>query len=124
MLSIIDQNAGTTALVSGDVHAIDRVDLKAADLLARRPGVTVESIEGTQHYTFAMDTRKDPYSDNNVRQALKYAIDRKDLVDKILFGYGTVGNDHPIGRGQRFYKDAVMGLGAQHHRCELPSEVC
>ena len=107
MLSIIDQNARTTALVSGDVHAIDRVDLKAADLLARRPGVTVESIEGTQHYTFAIDTRKDPYSDNNVRQALKYAIDREDLVDKILFGYGTVGNDHPIGRDQRFYNDEM-----------------
>ena len=24
------------------------------------------------------------------------------MVDKILFGYGSVGNDHPIGEGQRF----------------------
>jgi len=107
MLSIIDQNARTTALVSGDVHASDRVDLKAADLLARRPGVTVEPIAGTQYYTFAMDTRNELDSDNNVRQALKYAIDCEDLVDKILFGYCTVGNDHPIGRGHRFYNDEM-----------------
>ena len=24
-------------------------------------------------------------------------------MEKILFGYGSVGNDHPIGQGQRFY---------------------
>jgi len=107
MLSVVDQNARTTALVSGDVHAIDRVDLKAASLLGRRPGITVETLAGTQHYTFAMDTRAAPYNDNNVRQALKYAIDRQELVDKILFGYGSVGNDHPIGRNQRFYNDEM-----------------
>src|SRR6056297_3229917 len=103
LISIVDQNARTTALVSGDVHAIDRVDLKAAALLGRKPGVTVESLAGTQHYTFAMSTNQDPYTDNNVRQALKYAINREELVEKILFGYGSVGNDHPIGEGQRFY---------------------
>jgi len=107
LLSIVDQNARTTALVSGDVHAIDRVDLKSAGLLARRPGVTIETLSGTQHYTFAMDTRATPFSDNNVRQALKYGIDREELVEKILFGYGSVGNDHPIGRGQRFYNDEM-----------------
>ena len=50
-----------------------------------------------------MSTNKTPYDDNNVRQALKYAIDREELVEKILFGFGSVGNDHPIGRGQQFF---------------------
>ncbi|HKL54497.1 MAG TPA: ABC transporter substrate-binding protein [Roseovarius sp.] len=103
LLCIVDQNARTTALVSGDVHAIDRVDLKAAGLLGRKPGVDVESVAGTQHYTFAMSTNQDPFTDNNVRQALKYAINREEMVEKILFGYGSVGNDHPIGEGQRFH---------------------
>jgi peptide/nickel transport system substrate-binding protein len=107
MLSIVDQNARTTALVSGDVHAIDRVDLKAADLLNRKPGVNVEALAGTQHYTFAMDTRADPFNDNNVRQALKFGVNRQELVDKILFGYGSVGNDHPIGQNQRFYNSEL-----------------
>lgn len=107
MLVLIDQNARTTALVSGDVDAIDRVDLKAAGLLGRKPGVVIESVSGTQHYTFAMSTNKDPFTDNHVRQALKYAIDRQELVDKILFGYGSVGNDHPIGRGQRYFNSEL-----------------
>jgi len=102
-LAIVDQNARTSALVSGDVDMADRLDLKTVNLLARNPDIQINSVAGTQHYTFAMDTREAPYNDNNVRLALKYAINREELVEKILFGYGSVGNDHPIGQGQRFY---------------------
>ncbi|PJK27783.1 ABC transporter substrate-binding protein [Minwuia thermotolerans] len=107
MLCLVDLNARTTALVSGDVDAIDRLDLKTVGLLGRRPGVDIHSVAGNQHYTFAMSTNHDPYTDNNVRLALKHAVNREELVEKILFGYGTVGNDHPIGRGQRYYNDEM-----------------
>jgi peptide/nickel transport system substrate-binding protein len=49
------------------------------------------------HYTLPMDTRLPPYKDNNVRLALKYAIDREEVVKKILLGHGRPANDHPIG---------------------------
>jgi peptide/nickel transport system substrate-binding protein len=54
-----------------------------------------------------MNSTMDPYTDNNVRLALKHAINRQEMVDKILFGYGSLGNDHPIGRGQHFYNDEL-----------------
>lgn len=107
LLSIIDTNARTSALVSGDVHAIDRLDLKTVELMGRNPNVAIHSVDGNQHFTFAMITTQDPYTDNNVRLALKHAINREELVEKILFGYGSVGNDHPIGRGQRFYNEGL-----------------
>ena len=107
MLSIVDLNARTAALVSGDVDAIDKLDLKTVSLVERDPGVVVHSVAGNQHYTFAMSVNKEPFTDNNVRLALKYAIDRDELVEKILFGYGTVGNDHPIGPNQRFHNDEL-----------------
>ncbi len=50
-----------------------------------------------------MSTNKEPFTDNNVRLALKYAIDRQALVDTILYGHGVVGNDHPINRSYRFF---------------------
>ena len=103
MLAIIDQNARTSALVSGDVHLIDRVDLKTAGLLGRKPGVNLKTATGTLHYSFPMLCDTAPYDNNDVRLAVKYAINRQELVDKILFGYGEVGNDHPIGSGQRFF---------------------
>ncbi|MEO3415627.1 ABC transporter substrate-binding protein [Roseovarius sp. CAU 1744] len=103
MLALVDQNARTTALVSGDVDVIDRLDLKTVGLLERNQNIKINSVAGTQHFTFAMSTNQAPFDDNNVRQALKYAINREELVEKILFGYGSVGNDVPVGQGQLYY---------------------
>ena len=103
VLSIIDQNARTSAIVSGDVHAIDRVDLKTAELMGRNPGVNLVTTTGTLHYSLPMLTDTAPFDDNNIRLAIKYAVNRQEIVDKILFGYGEVGNDHPIGSGQRYF---------------------
>ncbi|WP_324751638.1 ABC transporter substrate-binding protein [Roseovarius sp. Pro17] len=103
MLVLTDQNARTTALVSGDVDTVDKLDLKTIGLLSRNSDLVISSIAGTQHFTFAMSANQAPYDDNNVRLAMKYAINREELVEKILFGYGSVGNDVPIGQNQQFY---------------------
>ena len=103
MITMADPAARTNAIITGEVDTIDRVDLKTAHLLGRRPGIKVHSIAGNQHYTFPMRTQTPPFDDDNVRLALKHAIDREEMVEKILFGFGIVGNDHPIGPGQRFF---------------------
>lgn len=103
VLSIIDTNARTAAMASGDVQAIDRVDLKTAQLMGRKPGVNLVTATGTLHYSLPMLTDTAPFDDNNIRLAVKFAVNRQEIVDKILFGYGEVGNDHPIGSGQRYF---------------------
>lgn len=103
MIAIHDDAARQNALISGEVDYIDSADLNTVHLLARAPGIEVLSITGTQHYGLPMDSRAAPFSDNNIRMALKYAIDRQQMVDTILNGYGSVGNDHPIGPGQRYF---------------------
>jgi len=67
--------------------------------------MVIASVAGPQHYTFVSDCRESPYSDVNVRLALKYGIDRQEMVDKILFGHGTLGNDHPIGPTIPYHAD-------------------
>ena len=103
LLSIFDSAARQNALLTDAVDMIDGVDLATVALLERAPGVKVLTTNGTQHYLFAMDYRAAPYSDNNVRLALKYAMDREEIVAKILNGYGVVGNDHPIGQSNRYF---------------------
>ena len=105
LLPIVDAAARQNALMSGQVDLIDRVDLNTVHLLERAPNIKIVSVSGTQHYVFPMDSRAAPFDDNNVRMALKHAIDREEMVEKILNGYGVVGNDHPIGRSNRFHAD-------------------
>lgn len=105
LIGITDSNARQNALTTGEVDAINRVDLKTVHLMARSPGVEVFEVTGNQHYTFPMDTRSAPFDNNDLRLALKYAVDRNEMVDKILLGHGATGNDHPIGPANQYWAD-------------------
>jgi peptide/nickel transport system substrate-binding protein len=103
ILYIADVTARMNALMAGEVHVINRADLKTLDLLKQSAGMKVEEVTGTQHYTMPMHCDVAPFNDVNVRLALKHAIDRQELVDKILLGHGRVANDHPIAPANRYF---------------------
>lgn len=103
LLAIADSTARTTALISDQIDVMDRVDLKTVGNLERKDGIRVEETSGTAHYTIPMNTQANPFSDNNVRLALKWALDREALVKTVLKGRGVVGNDHPIGTANRYH---------------------
>lgn len=105
LLAITDSTARQNAVATGEVDIISRCDLKTVNLLKRRPGVRVEEATGFLHYTAPMHTNAAPYDDNELRLAIKHSIDRQELVDKILYGHGTVGNDHPIAPSVPFWAD-------------------
>lgn len=102
-LSIADTNARTNALKTGQINYMDRAELKTVHLMKKMPGINVNATTGTAHYTMPMLIDKKPYDDNNVRMALKHAINRKELLSQILHGYGEPGNDHPIAPTNRYF---------------------
>jgi peptide/nickel transport system substrate-binding protein len=102
-LSISDVNARTNALKTGQIDVMNRCELKTVHLLKRTPGIQVMQQNGFKHYTFAMRCDTAPYDNNDVRLALKYAIDRDQQVKTILRGYGVIGNDHPISQANRYH---------------------
>ncbi|CAN5261143.1 ABC transporter substrate-binding protein [soil metagenome] len=105
VLSIVDVAARMNALISGEIDYADRADLKTLPMLQSNPDIAVSEIAGFAHYTAPMNTTMAPFNDKNVRLALKYAIDRKELVEKILLGHGTAGNDNPIAAGVPFHAE-------------------
>jgi len=103
LLTILDPAARLNALMTSEVDTIDQVDPASISLLESRGVAKILSISGNAHYCFPMDARAAPFTDNNVRMALKYAFDRQELVDKILAGHGSVANDNPIGPANRYF---------------------
>ena len=108
--SITDPAARQNALITDEVDAIDRVELKTLALMSRKPGIVIEEGAGPLHYTFPMATKVAPFDNLHLRKALKYGINRQEIVDKILFGHGVVGNDHPIGPSYRYYAGDIEQL--------------
>ena len=51
---------------------------------------------GGWHTVLAMEVDKAPYDNPDIRLALKYAVDREQILKALFSGYGTLGNDHPI----------------------------
>lgn len=107
ILAIPDAAARSNALLTGEVDVIDAPTLSTVSLLERTPRITVEAVTGTQHYSMPMWCDTAPFDDVNVRLALKYAIDREQLVKTLLFGYGRVGNDSPITPANRFFNNEM-----------------
>ncbi|SFR54370.1 peptide/nickel transport system substrate-binding protein [Yoonia tamlensis] len=109
-IAINDNTARMNALLTGQVDAINRIDFKGEALLNANPAVRVQEVTGNQHYTFPMHTNTAPFDNVHVRQALKYGINRQEMVDKILLGHGRVGNDSPIGPANQYYNAEMEQL--------------
>jgi len=103
MLAIRDVNARTTALQTGQIDVMNSVDPTTANLMAVMPGIDLVQTQGKVHYCFSMFTTDPLFSDVRVRRAMKLAIDRQDMVDKILNGYGSIANDQPISSAYRYH---------------------
>ena len=77
--------------------------MKLADRLENFPGIRMIEIESGLHFNECMQVNTPPYNDNNIRLAIKHAIDRQQSVKLILGGHGYPGNDHPIGKNDRYF---------------------
>ncbi|WP_375588222.1 ABC transporter substrate-binding protein [Hoeflea alexandrii] len=103
MITLSDTTARQNAIMNGDVDFIDNVDPKTVTLLGRVPTLDILKTTGTQHYTFPMRVNSAPFDNYDLRMALKYAIKRQELVDKILLGNGEPGNDVPVNASMPFF---------------------
>ncbi|MCQ2002923.1 ABC transporter substrate-binding protein [Rhizobium sp. NRK18] len=107
VITMNDATARIAALSSGQVHFINRVDPKTVSLLKRAPTVEILNTSGRGHYVFIMHCDTAPFDNNDLRLALKYAMDRETMVDKILGGYGKVGNDFPINETYALFPEGI-----------------
>lgn len=104
---INDNTARTAAIQSGQIHMMNRVDPKIVELLRGADGVTIEHAPGRGHYVFIMHVDTAPFDNNDLRMALKLAINRQEMVDKILGGLGSRGNDFPINAAYPLFDDTI-----------------
>jgi peptide/nickel transport system substrate-binding protein len=107
MLALLDNTARQNAVMNGDVHAISRLDPKTVHLMSRVEKLKIVEATGTLHYTFPMRVDVAPFDNYDLRMAVKYGVDREQLVSKVLLGHGALGNDHPISTANP-YHNATM----------------
>ena len=87
-LHVPDVAARINAMLTGEVDVIDEPDLKTISRMAKTPGVSVQETAGAKHFTYPMRMDTAPFDNQDVRMALKYAIDREAMLQTLLRGHG------------------------------------
>jgi peptide/nickel transport system substrate-binding protein len=111
MVPIPDPGQRINALLTGTADAIMFVD--TAQAKAQRNNTKIKLVTATLGAVFAppyvqMDVK--PFDDNRVRTALKLSVDRNQMLDNVLLGFGSLGND-VAGKGFPSYNTSLP----QHH---------
>jgi len=107
VITLNDPNARQTALVTGDVDAVSQVDVKTMALLERDPNIKVFNIPSAGALTMPMFCDTAPFDNVDVRNALKLAMNRDEVIEKIMFGAATKGNDFHHSPAQPYWPDDI-----------------
>lgn len=107
ILAIPDPTARLNALIGGQVDEITFVDFVQARAQASNSGIQI--VNAAQPVTNPIYVQIDapPFTDNRIREALKLAVDRQAIVDKVELGFGQIGND-------------LFGIGYPSYNADLP----
>lgn len=83
-----DANARTLALQSGQVDIVYRPEVESVDKLKKQDGIAVEAASTFRVHQITMNMERRSMQDIHVRRAVNALINRQEIVDTILLGYG------------------------------------
>jgi peptide/nickel transport system substrate-binding protein len=95
-LTIIDFSDSTSlqdALVTNVIQGAGALDGPQIAVLATTSGIKTVVSHSGEIIPFTMRVDQPPFNDVNVRQAMRLLVDRPQLIDSALDGYGVVAND-------------------------------
>lgn len=87
-----DDAAKVNALQAGQIQTIDNLPYNLIDTIKGAGGGVLVSETGAW-VPFTMRVDSEPFSDVRVRQAMRLIVDRQQMIDQALSGFGTLGND-------------------------------
>jgi len=86
---ISDITALTNALLSGVVNFSNEVPPKDFTKVRAHPDLAGLTLEGSRYHWLLLNTKREPFNDRRIRQAVSFALDRQALVEGAFFGLGT-----------------------------------
>ena len=92
LLVITEGNSRVLKLQAGEIDGAMEVPLNQMQALGRAPGIKTAVATVFRSDFVLMNTKRKPFDDVRVRQALNYAVDKEGLIKGLLYGNGKVAN--------------------------------
>ncbi|GAA3748855.1 peptide/nickel transport system substrate-binding protein [Spinactinospora alkalitolerans] len=93
IINFPDDTARVNALLGGQVEAISQLPHSQVKVVDAYDHLAVLESESGQWLPFTMRVDSEPFDDVRVRQAFRLIVDRQQMIDQALSGYGSIGND-------------------------------
>ncbi|MFD1210585.1 ABC transporter substrate-binding protein [Arthrobacter sp. GCM10027362] len=93
ILNFSDDDSLINALLSTQVDAIGQIPLALLEVIEADPRISILKSETGAWMPFTMRVDRPPFDDVRVRQAFRLAVDREQMIDQVLSGNGSLGND-------------------------------
>lgn len=93
IVNLTGDAARVNALLSGAVDAVESVPYDEVRVVQASPRSRLLVSKTGNWHPFTMRVDRPRFRDRRVRQALRLCVDRQRMVDRVLAGYGRVGND-------------------------------
>jgi len=107
---IIEPSTLVAALKTGEVDLINSVAPQFVGDLRKDPKLTALSAVGGNWRCLHFNLAKEPFNDPALRKAVTFAIDRKEILDKVEFGEGIVAHG-PISPPMGGFYDPAFETG-------------
>ena len=104
----VAENAVNGTVVGITGFAVD-ADATTNDDLRTLGDIKVDEVPSGTHVGLPMLCDVKPFDNLDLRLALKYATDRQQLMQMVLKGHGSIGNDHPISPIMPFFARILPG---------------
>lgn len=89
---IPESSSAVAALETGEIDMIWNLSLESIKRVESDPNLMVSRVATSSWDAIVMNIAHDPFKDIRVRQAINMVIDKKQMVDLALFGYGSPTN--------------------------------
>jgi peptide/nickel transport system substrate-binding protein len=107
---IIEPSTLVAALKTGEVDGINSVSPQFMADLRKDPKINAMSAVGGNWRCMHMNMAKEPFSDKNLRKAITFALDRKEILSRVEFDEGIIAHG-PISPPMGAFYDAAYETG-------------
>jgi peptide/nickel transport system substrate-binding protein len=100
-----EATAQVNALQNQEADVLQRVAPAQTQRVQSMQGSTMLERPSGGFYPVVMDTTVEPFDDLRVRQAMKYAVDRQEMLSSASQDLGVLGEDTPVSPVHEFYTE-------------------
>ncbi|WP_151952727.1 ABC transporter substrate-binding protein [Brevibacterium sp. Marseille-P9724] len=93
LLNFNDTDAVINALLSNQVDCVAQIPVSLAKVIEADERMRLLNSKTGMWLPFTMRVDKKPFDDERVRQAFRLVVDREQMINQVLSGFGQVGND-------------------------------